>query len=370
MTEREGLAQHVARMNQDTKMYTDSDGVNWVSKNGLVKSFGIGRKRLMDLIGEVHTIPGLTSNGKPTLFYKEKEAEKILLSSGYTRREIRKTQASIKTRVPWKKMDPDERVRYIRVRAGEIFSESGEISQKFLQNNGESSFANAIGRYYPNGLLGLKADLGVDASKVQGYWTKERIEEEAQNLVDNHGVLSHKFLKKVGRSDLQQAIVRNYPDGINGLKRKLGVQTFDQMPKGYWTVERMEREARRFIEEEGTITVSLLDKKGRSNLGTTIVHNYPGGMTRLKLNLGIRANKPKGFWTNERIESEAREFLQKHGSLSKRLLDGNERSDLRYAIFRKYPGGIDALRESLGLQNGVSQNEARQDLQKLVEVKV
>lgn len=273
----------------------------------------------------------------------------------------------VRTRVLWARMDPKERIAYIRTRGEEIFGKSGTISQKLLNKSGESSFANAVWRFYPDGLLGLKADLGIEVNKTPGYWTKGRIEEEAGFILKEHGSLSHKLLTRIERWDLQQAIIKYYPDGINALKRNLGTRVSDQVRKGYWTPERIEREAKKFVQREGSITVSLLDKKGKSNLGSAIVHSYPGGMSKLKDKLGIKGNKAKDFWNSERIETEAKKFVQKYGLLTKRLLDRNGRSDLRGAIAHNYPGGINALKEKLGIINAFSSHEANDYAKGLVE---
>lgn len=79
-----------------------------------------------------------------------------------------------------------------------------------------------------------------------------------------------------------------------------------------------------------------------------------------------RKVKPPHYWNDTTIESEALEFLKNFGELRWTLLDRNNKGLLK--AIEKYPGGLEGLRRKLGLSTEIPVDEARKELQKLVEV--
>jgi hypothetical protein len=265
----------------------------------------------------------------------------------------------------------------IEEEAKTFLEEFGHLSQAELISKGRSDLVVAIGKKYPGKLWGLKVKLGLaKESNVGGYWTKEKLMEEARAFFSEFGVISQPMMTRQGRSHLSVAIIRNYPGGITALLKDLGLP-LNQTQKGLYTLEKIKEIAIDIISEHGDISYMLLKSLGKSGFGAAIAKKYPGKMIQLRLDLGLseRASKPVGYWTIDRIEKEAREFYEKYGALSQRALIENGRQDLQGAISSRYPGKLTALQERLGIpvsvyvsrQESISSDQARDELSKLLE---
>lgn len=103
----------------------------------------------------------------------------------------------------------------------------------------------------------------------------------------------------------------------------------------------------------------------------SLIYCSPEAIAEVKRRIELEKSReiPPGYWTQGRIEEEARLFVSQYGKITHPLLLKMGKSSLSTAINKKYPGGINALKEKFGLQAGISQNEARRDMQKLVEVR-
>lgn len=269
-------------------------------------------------------------------------------------------------------------VEKIEEEARAFLEEFGNLSQAELVSKERSDLLVAISKKYPRKLWGLKVKLGLaKESNVAGYWTEEKIIEEAREFLDEFGVISHPMMTGQGRSDLCIAIVRKYPGGIRGLLKDLGLPA-NQTEKGSYTLEKIKELARELISEHGDISYNLLKNLGKSGLGAAIAGKYPGKMIQLRLDLGLSPRKPKpvGYWTIEKIEEESRKFYEEHGVLSQRLLNEKGRHDLQGAISSNYPGRLTALQKKLEIpisvyvsrQEPISPEQGQQDLWKLLEV--
>jgi hypothetical protein len=100
--------------------------------------------------------------------------------------------------------------------------------------------------------------------KSVNEWTIEGIEEEALNFFQQNGSFNTKVLLEFGRGDLRQAIKR-YPGGMFALQEKLGIQS-KKKPIGYWTPERIEEEAEDFYKKYGVLSQAKLVAKDRNDL--------------------------------------------------------------------------------------------------------
>ncbi|MBI2327228.1 hypothetical protein HYU92_02810 [Candidatus Curtissbacteria bacterium] len=255
-------------------------------------------------------------------------------------------------------------------------TEGSDLKQRTLVKAGLSSFVAAVAKYYPDGMVGLRRNLGLKIIKKPGnYWTKEMIFEESKGFLDQEGKISARLLFEGHRNDLLNAILRHYPGGIRQLKQDLGLGP-SAKPYHYWTPEEIRKAALAFLGEEEHLTTNLLARQGRGDLRTAIGKFYPGKMTGLKRDLGldIRLIRKKGYWTSEVIEKEAWEFFQQEGLLTRNALQAKNRYDLWGAI-RAYPGRIRALRAKLGLSDTnknsvdviISPDEANEQLRRLLE---
>jgi hypothetical protein len=255
----------------------------------------------------------------------------------------------------WSKMPHDE----LLARAREILMAHGEISSNTLHNMGESGLAEAIRHYYPGGMRQVKKDLGKGPG---AQWTEDNIRAEAEAFLQMHGELTNAALKAQQRGGFARAIARYYPGGITQLKEELGVTNKsdnseqEQLVIAREALRRVRREhiqevqqqARAIVEEHGDFTKRLLSKHRREDV-IKIVEGYPGGVTKLRRDLGIEA-ATKTPWSTSLIIEQARKFLASHDAISHRLLQNAHQVGLSGAIKRIYPGGMRQLRQDLGLE--------------------
>ena len=226
-----------------------------------------------------------------------------------------------------------------------------------LQTYGAGSLRRAI--FESGGIARWREKFGYELKeKSKNYWTADVIEREAREFVKEHGGMSQSLLGKMGRFDLLVAIGRRYEGGLSALKTKLGIDS--DTPSGYWTKERIREEAEKFVEEYGDISYGILLRAGKSKLKCAIDASYPGHIGALKkeLNLADKANPP-GYWTEERIIQLSKDFYTKYGDISYTTLAGHNEMKLYHAIASKIPGGLSEIREQLGLiEPQISPDEA------------
>jgi hypothetical protein len=263
----------------------------------------------------------------------------------------------------------------IEAEAAEIYAKLGTLNQRVILKEGRSGLSMAIATKYPGKMKALLTKMGLSMAQKKDYWSPEQIEKTAQELLDEFGNLSRKTISEAGRSDFENAAHKRYPGGMTALRSKLGVKELVK-PKGYWTVERMEQDTIEFINKFGKLSHSFLKRNGHSPLSNAIHENYPGGISALKEKLGIKSDAhPEGYWTPEKIEEEAKRFMQEYGIFSHMALRKNGLSSLSQMILLVYPGGTAALRTHLGLsaerrrkiEPKISKNQANTDLDNLFE---
>lgn len=213
-------------------------------------------------------------------------------------------------------------------------------------------------------LKGMDLKKRLQEESLEGYSAKRLVTIAARVKKD------HPAWVRVYQNPGSTGITYYYsPEAIKEITEFL--ESRQHKPKGYWTRENIEIESTDFYIVHGSLTADLLKEK-RSDLYAAICAKYPGGIVVLRTNLNRSFENPIP-WTIERIEKEAKEFYEKNGSLTQKLLIVNKMSSLSWAITNRYPGSYSALRERLGIPqpypNEISQGEARSELEKLVEVK-
>jgi hypothetical protein len=178
---------------------------------------------------------------------------------------------------------PSGREEFVeRVRT--FVQKEGSISAPLLEEK-DRHLLHLVFRVYSGGLRQILFDLEVSLKRPRGFWTPERILEEAERFYRDHGRISHDFLSRNNEPSLGNAI-RSYPGGIHQLKKDLGIKD-KRKPKGYWTREQIEEQSRSFVEKEGKLDRQTLYAKGLASLDAAIGSSYPGGMSALRSKLGL-----------------------------------------------------------------------------------
>lgn len=209
----------------------------------------------------------------------------------------------------------------------------------------KSTLLFAVNKYYPGGVRKLRENIGLGQSSVpNGYWTLEKIEEEAQKHLEEHGNISSKTLS--GQSGFRSAIGKYYPGGLRNLQKTLGLQE-SRKAKGFWSKEKTEEATLEFFREHGEISQRLFRLNKRFDL-IGAMHKYAGGYRQMRRELGIKYDrKPSGYWTPEKIEDEARSIHQKTGRLDFGAFCSVGKRGNYFVLSESYPGGIRALREKI-----------------------
>ncbi len=224
---------------------------------------------------------------------------------------------------------------------------SGNLSERALRRQGHQDLLMAIIRKYPGRLTGLKEKLGIKVEhKPGGYWTSERIEAEVRELKSEGVKISKTGLYKIERSDLAAAIYSYYPGSWKELRKKMKIK--GPVEHGFWTDDRIVSEAKKYV-ANGQLNQRVLKEAGQQNLSDSIIRLYPGGFTGLRLKLGINSGRKDKYWNVETIEADVKKLLPALGKLTQTSLYVIGRQDLVSAVTNHYPGGFQALQENLGV---------------------
>ncbi len=260
----------------------------------------------------------------------------------------------------------------IRREAAEIIEAHGALTQRTMKLTQRSTISNAIRSHYPGGLVQLNRDLGIRGrKKSDGYWTPDAIEREAHEFVAQHGQFSVPALKAAGRLDLCVAIQKKYPGGFRVIQENLDIQPGHKL--GYWTKEKIEEEARAFTQEHGGLSQKLLLKHARSDICTatkTYPGKLTGlkkelGLKVVEMSKGVRGLSPDDKKTY--IEQKAKELVEKGQALINSQLIRNGYTGFLSVVQRSYPGGLAALQQELGINSKpqLSTEEANAALESL-----
>lgn len=261
-------------------------------------------------------------------------------------------------------------IEAIRKQAEEFVAVEGSLSTPILKEK-DSRLLHMV-RQYSGGLTQLHQDLGITNPRLHRQWSQEVIIDEARKFFNENGKLSHNVLDIHDQQPLSNAI-RSYSGGIQQLRKDLGIVT-TRKDRGFWTLEKIRDEAYKFYLQNKGLNRPLLRMSGESSLIDAIGKRYPGGMLQLRVDLGIEEDrKPPGYWTIERIEQEAQEVYFNSGKLTYYLLRTTKKG-LADVVRRKYPGGINTLKEKIGVidpnkkdQQSISPEEANEQMMKLLE---
>lgn len=207
----------------------------------------------------------------------------------------------------------------------------------------------------------LCRELGLNPGLVAYFLNKD-------NVPYIEGLSRNKITTKLYDKDEAERVLANRGVG----KRAATDVEFYNKHGGSWTNQQIEDEARRFYQTTGKLTQHDLRAAGMGPL-TRLINSYPGGFWGIKQVLGIESRQRNGGWIPEKIEQDATEFYQQHGNLSFNLLRQMRRYDLSSAIVKKYPGGLAALKEKLGITQKIEENEPIDenkptDLEKLLDL--
>lgn len=263
-------------------------------------------------------------------------------------------------------------VERVEQEAASFIADHGSISKELMRRQRRLDLNGAIRNHFPGGLRKLKEKLDLADRKPPGYWTAEKIEEAASELVASGSKITYDHIREKGHPGLADAITKYYPRGIAGLRKSIGLPKI-RVQRAFWTVSQIEKQAADFHEKYGSLSTHLMKKEGKSDLVQAIWKIYPGGIKALQEKYGSpqRITKPGGYWTLEKIEEDAQEFLQTFGEFGSRLLQSYGRHDLYMAIHMHYPGRFVALKEKLGIMpenksTPLSSDEANMWLKELV----
>lgn len=305
------------------------------------------------------------------------EVQAGIISSENTSSQIEAPRDS-RGRIRWKVLEeePEILISFIEMAVGDFVSSGQRLTHKNLIVAGLGDIARGIQRYYPGDLTALEIKFGALSLKTpRGFWKEpnavEIMRDQAREVLEQMGELSRKNLVQAGKGYLHSVICNHYPGKWSGLREDLGVSPL-RRPNGYWSMENIEREAMEFFEAEGALNGKILKSKRRQDLLGAVQQRYRGGITRLRMNLGLELGKKNQYWTIEQIERESRQIVEQTGILSLWHLQKLGRADLIHAIATHYPGRITTLKKRLGINTTVSEEnispgEANVELAKLVE---
>lgn len=172
-----------------------------------------------------------------------------------------------------------------------FLEEQGGITQNLLRAHARIDLSMAVSKYVQGGFPMLRNKLGIPALRApNGYWTTETIKAAAQNFLDKHGDIDIPLLKAGGEGAIIGAVVLRYPDGMFGLRRDLGLVERVK-PRHYWSLEKIRETAAQVSQEYGKVNFSLLVSLGMGGLAATIKNDYPGGFKALKKEMSVEPSK-------------------------------------------------------------------------------
>lgn len=196
-----------------------------------------------------------------------------------------------KGRMRWaivKKWTPEMQAAAMESEAKVMIKGGIELTDQGLKRAHLSGFEVGVSKYYPGGLISLQEKIGiVPTQKPSGFWNNtQNIELEAQRLHLAGNNLSLRSLTDAGMSGLSVAISKYYPGGIRKLRENLGSPALS-LPRGYWeNPENIEAEGRKVLQAKEQLTQATLRKRKLSSMVASVAKNYPGGMRGLKQKLG------------------------------------------------------------------------------------
>jgi superfamily II DNA or RNA helicase len=243
-----------------------------------------------------------------------------------------------------------------------------------LDRGRRRDLAYGISRYH--GFSELAARLNLRIAQPQrrpaGYWQDPKnVIEGLRCYLDQNGkpdvMPTAPELVKAGRSDLANAISL-YHDRAE-IARQLNLKTRQprQRRSGYWQdPENVVAELRSHLATSSTPDVMptsyQLDNAGRHDLAHAIARNIGYEALAADLNLALPpVRKPAGYWNDpDNLDHEVRAFAASRGTpevmpTTAQFIEANRR-DILNAAAKKQHGGLERVRQRLGLKSHLEVN--------------
>jgi hypothetical protein len=187
--------------------------------------------------------------------------------------------------------------------------------------------------------------------KPPGYWTRETVREEAERVMEEHGLdelPTSTWFKNSGYESLGQQIYLKI--GFYKLRLLLGGEN-NTKPPGYWTEETVLEEVRRVMEEHGfeELPSKIWFRENDYGYLSQQVKSKIGWLKLREIFGGNDLRRPDGYWTKETVLEEARRVMADYNLKelpSRRWFEENGFSPLAHQIKKHY--GYLKLRECLG----------------------
>lgn len=195
--------------------------------------------------------------------------------------------------------------------------------QDELSDAGKSGLGKAIADH--GGFPAVAIRLGLaPRRKPNGYWSDERIDEEVQLFVADHGepgaFPTGALLRDLDRADLDNAINR-CEGGARAVAHRLGLSVAGGRETGYWERDdNLAREVLNFVAQHGETgmmpTQKELIARKRWDL-VNALHRVAGGNAVFAQELGLQTReRPKGYWQEfSNLRDELIAFNSQHGQL-------------------------------------------------------
>jgi hypothetical protein len=186
-------------------------------------------------------------------------------------------------------------------------------SDKDLQARGCSGLSDAINKHF-GGITSFRNRAGLPQIRLEDYhWTPETILEEYKRIMQELGHNPTSGELKERYSVFFSAVDKF--GGIRKIRNILKLENY-QRPNGYWTKKRVLDQSRKLYEKLGYMP----PQKELCRLGFSIlpgfINKYFGGMIRLRKILGDKQIRVEnGYWTEERILSQAGKVVKRLGYL-------------------------------------------------------
>lgn len=243
--------------------------------------------------------------------------------------------------VHWEKMKEEEVIAELESQARALIAKGEQLNHTTLRARGYSGFSANVSARYPGGMDAMRRKMGIEVDEEKRSWADvEDPKVEIQGILYDIAVVQKSLttddLKALG---LMEAVYRRYPGAFQQLLVDFGLKG-SRRAADKMTPAAILTEALAMKDEHGHFSTVLAERIGKLDLVTAIRHHYPGGVSRLMKDMGERPNRTN--WTPRLMEAEARRIYAEEGRLSNSLLAGVQ--GLRLAVYRHYPGGLEALK--------------------------
>ncbi len=236
----------------------------------------------------------------------------------------------------------------VKERLGPLIGSLGKFPTQTEIIEYDSALMKGIQNHH-GGVRGVKRWYGLEsAARPHGYWTKETIRNELENIVEELGMFP--TVKEIREIDggLMGAIQKK-GGGITHFWKEYGVS---RRPPGYWQdLSNVMKEIEVAMEEFGHFPKQRELETVNSGLSNAIV-SYHGGFNRMRKLFGVKAaRRPNGYLRDiEKVMEELEPVIEALGRFPYYREIQVRDSGLVSAIV-KYHGGMSAVKMKLGYAN-------------------